>query len=143
MSQAMLAVERVEVMGVGLPELALPAIGYVLLALILAAVIAFATTPLVKMLCLSRWAPSTCPGITAAMHDHPIPRMGGLAIFFGFIVSVLLFLPHRTGRSRACCWVRSSSSFSALSTTFTPCHAKLKFVVQIRGRRWWRCARAT
>ena len=50
MSQAMLAVERVEVMGVGLPELALPAIGYVLLALILAAVIAFATTPLVKML---------------------------------------------------------------------------------------------
>ena len=38
MSQAMLAVERVEVMGVGLPELALPAIGYVLLALILAVI---------------------------------------------------------------------------------------------------------
>ena len=27
------------------------------------------------------------------MHDHPIPRMGGLAIFFGFMLSVLLFVP--------------------------------------------------
>ncbi len=26
------------------------------------------------------------------MHDHPIPRMGGLAIFLGFLLSVLLFL---------------------------------------------------
>ena len=25
------------------------------------------------------------------MHDHPIPRMGGLAIFLGFLLSVLLF----------------------------------------------------
>jgi UDP-GlcNAc:undecaprenyl-phosphate GlcNAc-1-phosphate transferase len=27
------------------------------------------------------------------MHKTPIPRLGGLAIFFGFILSVLLFLP--------------------------------------------------
>ena len=27
------------------------------------------------------------------MHNHPIPRMGGLAIFFGFLLSVLIFLP--------------------------------------------------
>lgn len=27
------------------------------------------------------------------MHNHPIPRMGGLAIFFGFLLSVLVFLP--------------------------------------------------
>ena len=27
------------------------------------------------------------------MHDHPIPRMGGLAIFFGFILSALIFVP--------------------------------------------------
>src|SRR5699024_9620657 len=25
------------------------------------------------------------------VHDHPIPRMGGLAIFLGFILSVVLF----------------------------------------------------
>ena len=92
MSQAMLAVERVEVMGVGRPGLALPAIGYVLLALILAAVIAFATTPLVKMLSVKVGAIDV-PRDNRRMHDHPIPRMGGLAIFFGFIVSVLLLLP--------------------------------------------------
>ena len=27
------------------------------------------------------------------MHDHPIPRMGGLAIFFGFLTAMLLFVP--------------------------------------------------
>ena len=26
------------------------------------------------------------------MHDHPIPRMGGLAIFFGFIVTIVLMV---------------------------------------------------
>jgi UDP-GlcNAc:undecaprenyl-phosphate GlcNAc-1-phosphate transferase len=26
------------------------------------------------------------------VHDHPIPRMGGLAIFTGFVLSVLLFV---------------------------------------------------
>ena len=27
------------------------------------------------------------------MHDHPIPRMGGLAIFLGFVLAVVLFVP--------------------------------------------------
>ena len=27
------------------------------------------------------------------MHDHPIPRMGGLAIFLGFLLSTLVFVP--------------------------------------------------
>ena len=31
------------------------------------------------------------PGEARRVHDHPIPRMGGLAIFLGFIVSTLLF----------------------------------------------------
>src|SRR5699024_11755036 len=26
------------------------------------------------------------------VHDHPIPRMGGMAIFLGFLISVLLFV---------------------------------------------------
>ena len=25
------------------------------------------------------------------VHDHPIPRMGGLAIFLGFVLSLLIF----------------------------------------------------
>ena len=32
------------------------------------------------------------PKDSRRMHDHPIPRMGGLAIFLGFLLSVLLFL---------------------------------------------------
>ena len=27
------------------------------------------------------------------MHNHPIPRMGGLAIFLGFLLSTLIFVP--------------------------------------------------
>ena len=27
------------------------------------------------------------------VHDHPIPRMGGLAIFLGFVLSLLIFVP--------------------------------------------------
>ena len=30
------------------------------------------------------------------IHDHPIPRMGGLAIFLGFLISVLLFVDMNT-----------------------------------------------
>ena len=30
------------------------------------------------------------PGEARRVHDHPIPRMGGLAIFLGFIVSMLI-----------------------------------------------------
>ena len=30
------------------------------------------------------------------VHDHPIPRMGGLAIFLGFVLTALLFVPLST-----------------------------------------------
>ncbi len=30
------------------------------------------------------------------VHDHPIPRMGGLAIFYGFLISILCFAPVDT-----------------------------------------------
>ncbi len=72
--------------------LKLPTIGYVLLALALAAAVAFAITPLVKLLSVKMGAMDV-PRDSRRMHDHPIPRMGGLAIFFGFVFSVLLLLP--------------------------------------------------
>ena len=65
---------------------------YVLLALALAALVAFAATPLVKLLSVKVGAVDV-PKDNRRMHDHPIPRMGGLAIFFGFLVSMLLFVP--------------------------------------------------
>ena len=66
-------------------------IWYVLLALLAAAVISCASTPMVKALSI-KFGAVDVPKDDRRMHDHPIPRMGGLAIFFGFMVSMLLFV---------------------------------------------------
>ena len=62
-----------------------------LLAIIVAFVISFAITPVVKAFATKVGAVDV-PGEARRIHDHPIPRMGGLAIFFGFLLSVLLFV---------------------------------------------------
>ena len=67
-------------------------IWYVLLALLVAAIISCLATPLVKMLSV-KYGAVDVPKDGRRMHDHPIPRMGGLAIFFGFMASMLLFVP--------------------------------------------------
>ena len=64
----------------------------VLLAMTLAAVVSLAATPLVKALSVKVGAVDV-PKDGRRMHDHPIPRMGGLAIFLGFLLSMLLFVP--------------------------------------------------
>ena len=64
----------------------------VLLALGLAAGVSFSSTPLVKALSVTVGAVDV-PKDSRRMHNHPIPRMGGLAIFFGFVVAMLLFVP--------------------------------------------------
>lgn len=53
-------------------------------------VISFAATPIVKAFA-QRVGAMDVPGEARRVHDHPIPRMGGLAIFLGFLLSVLLF----------------------------------------------------
>ena len=72
-------------------------IRYVLLALVIGAVVSCASTPLVKSLSIKVGAVDV-PKDNRRMHDHPIPRMGGLAIFFGFLVSMLLFVPLDTAK---------------------------------------------
>lgn len=62
----------------------------VVLTLVTAATIACAVTPLVKMLARKVGA-MDIPKDERRMHRTPIPRMGGLAIFLGFIVSFLIF----------------------------------------------------
>ncbi len=62
----------------------------VLLALGVAFIIAFASTPIVKSFAQKVGAMDV-PNEARRVHDHPIPRMGGLAIFFGFVISVVLF----------------------------------------------------
>lgn len=62
--------------------------------LILAVAVAFglsiAMTPIVKSFAVKIGAMDV-PTEKRRVHDHPIPRMGGLAIFIGFLLSVVLF----------------------------------------------------
>lgn len=109
--------------------LSLPTIGYVLLALALAAVVSFATTPLVKMLSVKMGAIDV-PKDNRRMHDHPIPRMGGLAIFFGFVFSFLLLIPldkPKQGMLLGAVLIVVLGIFDDIYAL----SAKLKFVVQI------------
>ncbi len=61
------------------------------LALLSAAAISLALTPLIKLLAKKVGAMDV-PKDDRRMHHTPIPRMGGLAIFLGFLISVLIFL---------------------------------------------------
>ena len=72
--------------------LELPAIAGVAAALVAAMLISFITTPVVKSLA-ERVGAVDVPKDGRRMHDHPIPRMGGLAIFLGFLLSTLIFVP--------------------------------------------------
>lgn len=67
-------------------------IGVVAGALITAFLVALITTPIVKSLA-QKWGAVDVPKDGRRMHDHPVPRMGGLAIFLGFLLSVILFIP--------------------------------------------------
>ena len=77
----------------------LQTIGWGAAALVTAMVVALITTPVVKSLAF-RVGAVDVPKDNRRMHDHPIPRMGGLAIFFGFLLSVLIYVeltPELTG----------------------------------------------
>lgn len=62
----------------------------VLLAVAAAFAVAFGSTPIVKSFAQKVGAMDN-PGEARRIHNHPIPRMGGMAIFLGFLVSVILF----------------------------------------------------
>jgi UDP-GlcNAc:undecaprenyl-phosphate GlcNAc-1-phosphate transferase len=67
---------------------------YVLLALIVALMVSFLVTPVVKTFAYKVGAVDV-PKDGRRMHKEPIPRLGGLAIFIGFMVSLLLFVDVR------------------------------------------------
>lgn len=69
-------------------------IAYVVLALLAALVVSFLTTPVVKTFAYKVGAIDV-PKDARRMHKVPIPRLGGLAIFMGFMVSILLFVNIR------------------------------------------------
>lgn len=69
----------------------LPTLAKVAAALMVAFLIAFLMTPVVKALAHKVGAVDV-PKDERRMHSRPIPRMGGLAIFLGFMLSALLFV---------------------------------------------------
>lgn len=75
----------------------LQVLGLVAAALVVALLISLICTPIVKNLAFKMGAVDV-PKDNRRMHDHPIPRMGGLAIFLGFFLSVLWFVPLTGGR---------------------------------------------
>ena len=66
-----------------------------LLAAASSAAISFFMTPPVKKFA-EKVGAIDVPGEGRRIHDHPIPRMGGLAIFLGFVLSVLAFVDVTT-----------------------------------------------
>jgi UDP-GlcNAc:undecaprenyl-phosphate GlcNAc-1-phosphate transferase len=62
----------------------------VLVSLVAALVMSFAATPVVKSFA-NRIGAIDVPKDDRRIHDHPIPRLGGLAMFLGFLLSVVLF----------------------------------------------------
>jgi len=70
----------------------LTVVGTAAAALLAAALVALISTPVVKSLAF-RMGAVDVPKDNRRMHDHPIPRMGGMAIFLGFLLSVLIFVP--------------------------------------------------
>ena len=64
----------------------------VFLCFVIAFLLSYVSVPLVRVLAFKCGAVDV-PKDSRRMHKTPIPRMGGLAIFFGFIVSYLCFAP--------------------------------------------------
>ena len=74
-----------------MPLLQTQPVAYVVLALLTALAVSFLMTPVVKTFAYKVGAIDV-PKDDRRMHQKPIPRLGGLAIFFGFMVSILLFV---------------------------------------------------
>ena len=73
-----------------MPDFSSAAWKNIILALIVSFIITFIVTPVVKSFAVQVGAIDV-PDKKRHIHSHPIPRMGGLAIFIGFLLAVLLF----------------------------------------------------
>ena len=66
-----------------------------LLAFAVSLLVAYVMTPPVKHFA-EKVGAIDVPKDNRRVHDHPIPRMGGLAIFIGFMLSLIFFVPMST-----------------------------------------------
>ena len=104
-------------------------IAYTLLALLVALVVSFLMTPIVKTFAYKVGAIDV-PKDARRMHKTPIPRLGGLAIFIGFMVSILLFV-EITAEMRSILLGAVIIVVLGVVDDIMALPAKLKFVVQI------------
>lgn len=102
---------------------------FVLITLGVSFLVSFAATPVVKQLAV-RIGAMDVPKDDRRMHNIPIARIGGLAIFFGFIVSVLLFVKVDT-ELRGILFGSVIIVVLALIDDLMNLPAWLKFIVQI------------
>lgn len=109
----------------------------IVFAFIVALVLAFAATPLVKKLAFKIGAVDV-PKDNRRMHKTPKALLGGLAIFYGFIVSVACFADFRIAATDGLNWpligvLAGSLIVVALGflDDMKPQRAILKFVIQI------------
>lgn len=101
----------------------------ILIAFIVAFIITFSATPFVKNLAFKIGAVDI-PRDNRRMHKRPTARLGGLAIFMGFIVSALFFSkmnPELAGILIGCCLIVVLGVFDDIYAL----SAKLKLVVQL------------
>ena len=102
---------------------------YILITFILAFVITFATTPFVKRIAF-RIGAVDVPKDNRRMHKKPTARLGGLAIFLGFIIGVILFADINKelfGLIAGCCVIVVLGIFDDIYAL----SAKFKFLIQM------------
>ena len=99
-------------------------------AFVVSFVFSFASTPLVKKLAFKIGAVDI-PKDSRRMHKEPVPRLGGLAIVFGFAVAILCF---NFGFSKQIIATVAGAAIIVVMGIIDDCrdlNAKLKFVIQI------------
>lgn len=69
---------------------------FIVVALLFAFMMTYATTPLVRRLAVKVGAIDV-PKDNRRMHSKPVPTMGGLAIFISFSLGVFAFVPMDAG----------------------------------------------
>ncbi|MBE6960953.1 MAG: undecaprenyl/decaprenyl-phosphate alpha-N-acetylglucosaminyl 1-phosphate transferase [Ruminococcaceae bacterium] len=104
-------------------------LGTVLLSVATALIVSFLMTPVVKTFAYKVGAIDV-PKDNRRMHKTPIPRLGGLAIFLGFMVSTLLFNEIDV-QMRGILLGSVIIVLLGVVDDITPLPAMLKFVVQI------------
>ena len=104
-------------------------IAAILLPMVVALVVSFLSTPIVKSFACKLGAIDV-PKDARRMHKVPIPRMGGLAIFLGFIIAVLLF-GQIDDQMKGILLGSVIIVVMGMIDDITPLRASLKFVVQI------------